>query len=248
MTENIQKKLYESIHDEYSRHHYHETSLEYRRKYLTRHLIGGNLLDGSRIADIACGSGWNTILMAEHLPNATFEGYDISQKACEDYTALTGYKAHCVDLTTMSFEGEPFDAAMVCGGLHHMMNDLHSAAKTLSKMIKPGGYLFTHDPNANFFLDRVRLFWYKKDRMFAENESSLSAEQLRQLFHQDFEMISTAFLGGPAYIFIYNSGIMRMPLWTKRPLFKPLMALEKLYNFLPGEAPFPLFIARWKRK
>lgn len=246
MTMNLQKAHYETIHDSYERHYYDSTSLDYRRRFIFPPLLHGLELSGKRIADIASGSGWNTQLLKETLPGTQFHGYDISQRACENYSLRTGFPATCCDLLEMNFQDEPFDAAIVVGGLHHMVSDLPRATGTIANMIKPGGYLLACEPNATFFLNGVRKFWYRHDAYFQDDtERPLTVEELREHFAGKLELMDVRFLGGPAYIFILNSLVSRVPLWTKRSLAGLLTAGEIVYNTLPGRAAFPAFVARW---
>lgn len=248
MAENIQKAHYEAMHDEYEQHYYDDTSLEYRRRFIFGPALHGIDLAGKRVADIACGSGWNTLLLKEVFPTAQFEGFDISARACADYRTNTGSKCHEQDLSVSGYSGEKFDAAVVIGGLHHMVNDLPAAIAGITEMLKPGGVLIAYEPNADFFLNRVRSTWYKADNYFEEDtERAISLDELQKLFAGKMQLIDSRAIGGPAYIAILNSMILRIPLGIKRPLAKILYLTEVLYNALPGSAPYPAFISRWRK-
>lgn len=249
MAENTQKAHYEAMHDEYEQHYYDDTSLQYRRRFIFRPALQGIDLAGKRVADIACGSGWNTLLLRELFPTARFEGFDISAKACADYERNTGFKAHEQDLSVSGHSGEKFDAAIVIGGLHHMVNDLPAAVAGIAEMLKSGGVLIAYEPNADFFLNRVRATWYKADKYFEEDtERAISLHELQKLFADKMQLIDSHAVGGPAYIAILNSMILRIPLAMKRPLAKALYLTEVLYNILPGSAPYPAFISRWRKR
>jgi SAM-dependent methyltransferase len=247
-TENVQKAHYEAIHDEYERHYYDATSLDYRRRFIFKPALKGLDLNGARIADVASGSGWNTVLMREAVPSASFHGFDISGPACRAYSENTGFPATECDLSTYKHQGEKFDAAIVIGGLHHMVNDLAASTATIADMVKPSGYLIAYEPNANFFLNRVRNAWYKADRYFEEEtERALSLDELKGHFAGKMELLDTRAMGGPSYIAILNSLVMRIPMAAKKPLASILSIGEVAYNALPGSAPFPAFLSRWKR-
>ncbi|TCR61661.1 class I SAM-dependent methyltransferase [Rhizobium sp. BK376] len=248
MNDNVQKAHYEAMHDEYEQHYYDKTSLDYRRQFLFKPALKGLNLAGKRVADIACGSGWNTILVREMFPTASFEGFDISSRACESYVRNTGFPANESDFSTYRHEGEKFDFAIVVGGIHHMVSDLGGTAAAIGSLLKRGGYLIAYEPNANFFLNRVRNAWYRADRYFEdETERAISLEELRQIFSGELDLVDTTAIGGPSYIAILNSMILRIPLTIKRPLAGILNVGEHVYNVLPGSAPFPAFISRWSK-
>ena len=248
MSENVQKAHYEAMHDSYERHYYDPTSLDYRRRFIFGPFMKNLSLPNARIADIACGSGWNTALMRDIVPDATFHGYDISERACDDYARNTGFQATCCDLTAFEFNDDPFDVVMVVGGIHHMINDLPQATRTIAAMVKPGGVLVACEPNAQFFLNGIRNFWYRHDDYFEENtERPLTLDELKQHFSGALQLSDAHYFGGPGYFLILNSLVMRVPLSIKSPLAKVLTATEHIYNALPGSAPFPAFISRWKK-
>lgn len=248
-TENVQKAHYEAMHDDYERHYYDETSLNYRRRFIFKPAFQGLDLNGACVADIASGSGWNTVLMKELLPSATFHGFDISEPACGAYEKNTGFPATECDLSKYSYDGKLFDAAVVIGGLHHMVNDLSASTAAIASMIRPGGYLVAYEPNAHFFLNRVRNAWYKADKYFEEEtERALSIDELRGHFSGKLDLLDVRAIGGPAYIAILNSLVLRMPMKAKKPLASLLSVAEIAYNGLPGSAPFPAFISRWIKR
>ncbi|MCD1264079.1 hypothetical protein B5M44_04085 [Shinella sumterensis] len=246
--ENVQKAHYEAMHDDYERHYYDATSLDYRRRFIFKPALKGLDLSGARIADIASGSGWNTVLMKEFVPTATFHGFDISGPACRAYQTNTGFPATECDLSAYSHEGELFDAAIVIGGLHHMVNDLATSTAAIAGMIKPGGYLIAYEPNADFFLNVARKAWYRVDRYFEEEtERALSVEELKSCFSGKMDLMNVRPIGGPSYISILNSLVLRIPMAAKKPLASLLNVAEVAYNSLPGRAPFPAFLSTWQR-
>jgi SAM-dependent methyltransferase len=245
---NLQKAHYEAIHNSYEQHYYDQTALDYRRRFVIAPFVQGIDLSNARIADIACGSGWNTAILRERFPQAQFHGYDISERACEDYRRNTGFEATCCDLGDMTFAGQPYDAAIVVGGLHHMVNDLPRATTAIAAMIRPGGHLLAYEPNRHFFLNGVREVWYRRDRYFEEeSERALGLQELTAHFAGKLEPIDQRYLGGPAYMLILNSLVLRVPLGVKKPLAGILTAAELAYNSLPGRAAFPSFISRWRK-
>lgn len=104
------------------------------------------------------------------------------------------------------------------------------------------------EPNALYFLNRIRQIWYRKDKWFHEHEEEpLDASALLELAGGDFEQEELRYLGGPAYFLILNSLVTRIPARVKSLLAPALFRADDAYNRLPGAKPYPMFIARWKR-
>src|ERR1700730_3387145 len=146
--ENRQRQHYDTIHKDYTDHYFDESSLEYRRRFILPRLIGGFDLNGIRVADLACGSGHNSLLLKEMFPKIKLEGFDISETACTDYRVNVGALAHRVDLTAETENLRIFDAAVVVGGLHHCVSGLTAAIHNIASMLRPGGLLFLVEPNS----------------------------------------------------------------------------------------------------
>ena len=121
--------------------------------------------------------------------------------------------------------------------------------ENISSLLHEGGLLLMVEPNADYFLEKIRKIWYKFDKYFdASTEHALRHSQLVEIYGESWDVVDVKYLGGPAYFLILQSLILRIPSWLKRALSTPLFFLEKLYNKLPGVRPHPLFIARWRKK
>lgn len=248
MSVNRQKKHYDTIHDEYEKHYFDVTSLAYRKCFIFDELLRGFDVRNAAIADVACGSGGNTTILAEYAPSAQFTGYDISARACDSYCTRTGFQALCVDFTEELDFADRFDIVVVVGGLHHMISNLEIAGQNIFSMLKPGGILLAYEPNAGFLFNKLRNLWYVHDKYFdAQTERPLAQEELVKLFSGSLELIDSKYLGGPAYFLILNSLIFRLPLFLKRPLASILFSLESHYNRISWHRAFPAFISRWKK-
>lgn len=245
-----QAEHYDHILDDYERHYYDAASLAYRDRYIYRTIFDGVDLNGKNVIELACGSGFNTQAMLRRFPDAKVTGLDISPRSCAAYETNTGCPALVFDLTQLEQPvwPEPADCAFVIGGLHHCIRDLPAAFANLERLIKPGGVLMMVEPNAEFMLNSLRMRWYKKDRWFQEqDEAPLRHSELMRRAGPGFSAMNVRYLGGPAYFIVLNSLILRLPLWLKRPLAPVLFLADNLYNMLPGKAPFPMFIAQWRR-
>jgi ubiquinone/menaquinone biosynthesis C-methylase UbiE len=245
---NAQEAHYEAIHDAYEAHYYDESSMAYRHRFIYRPLLDGLRLDNASVADLACGSGHNSLALREYFPSIRTTGYDISESACRDYRMRTKCVAHQVDLTQTVDAIETHDAALIIGGLHHCVADLDTTLKNVARMVRPGGQFLMMEPSDDFFLSAVRRFWYKKDRWFeADTEEALKHDELAAQAVPYFVPQRVCYVGGPAFYLILNSLVTRVPLKLKPPLSSALFPIESLYNKLPGRAPFAVFLALWQR-
>jgi ubiquinone/menaquinone biosynthesis C-methylase UbiE len=214
-------------------------------------LIEGIELNGKLLADLACGSGHNTLLLQEHFPSLRAEGFDISGDACRAYEKYTGFPAHELDLTKPeSVRGQEgrFDAALVIGGLHHCVADLPATIDNVARLLRPGAHFMMFEPNAAYALETLRNVWYKNDKMFdAETERALTHDELVRLAGNRFETDFVEHLGGPAYFVVLNSLVFRIPKSVKRRIAGPAMALESMWNKATVPRTSAYFIARWRR-
>jgi SAM-dependent methyltransferase len=244
-----QKKHYEAIHDAYEAHYYDSESMAFKERFIFAPLFEGVDLNGKDVADVACGSGYNSLWLKQRFPAVRTTGFDISSKACAAYRTVVGSEAHVFDLMSGAEVGRTFDAAMVLGGLHHCVSDLPGTFRTLARLVRPGGLLFMHEPNSRYVLEALRRLWYRWDASFdSETEGALDHDVIAALAASDFEPMTVRYVGGPAYFLILNSMIFRIPRKAK-PLLAPLLfPLERAYNLLPGRLAFPIFVARWRRR
>src|SRR4051812_12159153 len=232
---NAQSAHYHAIHDAYELHYYDSSSIAYRHRFLYKPLLEGLHLDQASVADLACGSGHNSLALRNYFPNVRTTGYDISEVACRDYRTNTGAPAHLVDLTRPFSPEVAHDAAIVIGGLHHCVVDLNATFENIARMIRPGGYLMMMEPSDDSFLSGIRRMWYKADRWFeADTEHALIHDEVLAAAAPYFVVDRVQYVGGPAFYLILNSLIMRVPVSAKPVLSSVLFPIESLYNKLPG--------------
>jgi SAM-dependent methyltransferase len=175
-------------------------------------------------------------MLVAQFPEVRVEGFDISPRACQAYRQLVGRPATECDLLLDPPCRGKFDAAIIIGGLHHMVSNLERALANIGAILKPNGILLTVEPNKRFFLNGLREAWYERDRYFdAQSERPLDALEIARAGHGRFALERiTYFGGGPAYFLIQNSLILRLPLWLKRPIATPLMMADAACSWLPA--------------
>ena len=244
-----QKQHYETIHADYEAHYYDATSLDYRNRFIYAPLFDGLDLRDSSVADLACGSGQNSLAVRNAFPGAATVGYDISPSACRDYRAKTGNEAHEIDLTSAQAELPQHDAAIIIGGLHHCVSDIAMTLRNVAGMIRPGGTFLMMEPNRRFVLEAARRAWYRRDRWFdGDTEAALDHDEIAAIAQTWFRPRQVRYFGGPAFFLILNSLVLRVPLAVKPFIAKPLFVCERLWNLVPADAAFPCFLAVWERK
>lgn len=110
------------------------------------------LISGAKIADIGCGHGASTIVLAKAYPNSRFYGFDSHDKSIET-AKLRAKKAgvssniHFEISAAKNFTEQDFDLVCFMDCLHDM-GDPVGAANHARKSLKPGGTLLLVEPAA----------------------------------------------------------------------------------------------------
>jgi 2-polyprenyl-3-methyl-5-hydroxy-6-metoxy-1,4-benzoquinol methylase len=113
---------------------------------------------GAKVADVGCGHGWSTVLMAKAFPKSTFVGYDFHPDSIEDAKAHA--TEHGVSANT-SFEvglakdypGKDFDL-VTCFDCLHDMGDPVGASAHIRQSLKPEGTWMIVEPMAGDSLEQ----------------------------------------------------------------------------------------------
>jgi 2-polyprenyl-3-methyl-5-hydroxy-6-metoxy-1,4-benzoquinol methylase len=107
---------------------------------------------GAKVADVGCGHGASTILMAKTFPRSTFVGFDYhapSIAAAKRKAKAAGVSRNATfrTATSTSFPGKDYDLVTFFDCLHDM-SDPEGAAAHVRKTSKPDGTWMIVEPNA----------------------------------------------------------------------------------------------------
>jgi 2-polyprenyl-3-methyl-5-hydroxy-6-metoxy-1,4-benzoquinol methylase len=115
------------------------------------------LQQGARVADIGCGHGASTILMAQAYPNSTFVGSDFHEGSIEA-ARRAAERAGVADRVTFEvatakgFGGGPYDLVCVFDALHDLGDPVGAARHVRSQIADDGTWLVV-EPNAGDALE-----------------------------------------------------------------------------------------------
>ncbi|MDO9708214.1 class I SAM-dependent methyltransferase [Paracraurococcus lichenis] len=114
--------------------------------------VMGKLERGAAVADVGCGWGWSTVIMAQAFPNSRFVGYDYDAESIDHARAHA--REHGVEANTRFEVGAAkdigdgdFDLVTFFDCLHDM-GDPAGAATQVRRMLKPDGTWMIVEPMA----------------------------------------------------------------------------------------------------
>lgn len=114
--------------------------------------VEDKLRRGARVADVGCGHGASTVVMAQAFPASTFVGSDY-HAASVDAARKAVAEAGVADRVTVEvarsteFTGGPYDLVCLFDCLHDM-GDPVAAARHIRSQLAPDGTLLLVEPNA----------------------------------------------------------------------------------------------------
>jgi 2-polyprenyl-3-methyl-5-hydroxy-6-metoxy-1,4-benzoquinol methylase len=113
---------------------------------------------GAKVADVGCGHGWSTVIMAKAFPKSTFIGFDFHPSSIEEAQAHA--KSHGVSANTRfevglakDYSGKDFDL-VTCFDCLHDMGDPAGASAHIRKSLKPDGTWMIVEPMAGDTLEQ----------------------------------------------------------------------------------------------
>lgn len=114
------------------------------------------LSSGGRVADIGCGHGHSTVLMAEAFPQSTFHGFDTHGPSIDEARkvaaeAAVSTRASFMTAGAHNYPGKDYDLICFFDCLHDM-GDPVAAATHAAQALAPDGAVMLVEPFAN---DRV---------------------------------------------------------------------------------------------
>jgi ubiquinone/menaquinone biosynthesis C-methylase UbiE len=114
--------------------------------------VVAKLEKGAKVADIGCGHGWSTVLMAKAFPKSMFIGYDFHPGSIEE--ARSHAEKHGVSSNTRfevglakDYPGKDFDL-VTCFDCLHDMGDPVGASAHIKQSLKPDGTWMIVEPMA----------------------------------------------------------------------------------------------------
>ena len=115
--------------------------------------VSDKLKTGAKIADVGCGHGASTIIMAQAFPESEFIGFDyhqasidVARKRAKDAGLTDNIKFELAEST--NFPGKNYDLVTVFDALHDMGNPLGTASHTF-KSLKSNGTWMVVEPFAS---------------------------------------------------------------------------------------------------
>ena len=113
--------------------------------------VKAKLEAGARVADIGCGHGASTIIMAQAFPKSTFTGFDFHAPSVEKARAHAkeaGVSNATFEVAAAkSFAGGPYDLVTIFDALHDM-GDPAGAARHIKSQMKSDGTWMVVEPLA----------------------------------------------------------------------------------------------------
>jgi len=226
-----QKEHYNKIAEKYALHYGDKYSQMYRKRFVYDRLLSKNSFTEKKVLEAMAGSGESSEYLLSR--SASLYSLDISFVQVEELKRrFSNSNAVCGSILKTGFKDQSFDSIVVIGGLHHLHPRLYEAIEEIYRLLKRKGKFFFFEPHKGSLPDFFRRIWYKHDPLFVKNEESINIDSLIKDFSQYFHFKNIEYHGNIAYLLIYNSMILRIPLWIKKIYAIPILSVEKLVSSL----------------
>jgi SAM-dependent methyltransferase len=108
--------------------------------------VVARLESGAKVADVGCGHGASTILMAQAFPNSTFHGFDFHEASIEharDRARNAGVAGNTIFevVTAKEYPGSDYDLVAVFDALHDMGDPVGACSHILSSLKDDGTFM-----------------------------------------------------------------------------------------------------------
>lgn len=119
--------------------------------------LADDLRRGIRVADIGCGTGHSSVVLAAAFPESTFVGYDLSEDALAvgqaeaEEEGLANVTFETLDITVLP-DDPPFDAVLAFDVIHDQADPAGVLARAHRALV-PGGRLLAIDIKASSYLE-----------------------------------------------------------------------------------------------
>jgi len=246
--ERKQAEHYDRIADTYVAHYFDEWAQKYRSEFFDGPLLDGIPLEGKSVLEAMCGSGQITTELLSR--GAQVTGLDVSPEMIKRFDATYGGRCAsvCSSITETGLESEQFDVVVVIGGLHHVHPNVEDALQEIHRLLRPGGHFCFVEPHAGSLPDFVRRVWYRVDKYFEENESSIDIDELETSQASNFSFVRRQHAGSLAYPFVCTSMVWRIPLSWKKYYSAPLIRAERAFAPFSNKKMSFFVVCQWQKK
>ena len=126
------------------------------------------LSSGAKVADVGCGAGITSLIMARNFPNSRIFGFDAHQPSIQRASEMAAAEGledrvsfECA--TAQAFPGEEYDLVMIIDALHDMGDPVGAARRVRESLAPDGVWLlvepFAHDRTEDNFNPLGRWFY-----------------------------------------------------------------------------------------